>query len=233
MYFTEFVEFIKKWNKYGKYPPRSAWPEEVVLDRHLWEDIVRLHRFTDSTGYEYESSLFYIEKETIISKPLKGNKDNVHAHHSMQVKYVPDNKNYKYERQIILDSRIIQKDYFAPDQLPKQVDSGFLFNMHTHPTHLNNTGSKVYTFFSPTDINSLLRINTLLTGLITDEFWLACKTDQIISKIGEVGEEMLSNITRQSVDDETLLETVLKKEIQNWGLVIYRGDFNRTLKKII
>ncbi|MCA9380078.1 hypothetical protein KC675_02760 [Candidatus Dojkabacteria bacterium] len=233
MYFTEFVEFIKKWNKYGKYPPRSAWPEEIVLDRHLWEDIVRLHRFTDSTGYEYESSLFYIEKETIISKPLKGNKDNVHAHHSMQVKYVPDNKNYKYERQIILDSRIIQKDYFAPDQLPKQVDSGFLFNMHTHPTHLNNTGSKVYTFFSPTDINSLLKINTLLTGLITDEFWIACKTDQIISKIGEVGEEMLSNITRQSVDDETLLETVLKKEIQNWGLVIYRGDFNRTLKKII
>lgn len=233
MYFSEFVEFIKKWNKFGKYPPRTAWPMEVILDRRLWEDITRLHRYTDSTGYEYESSLFYIERETIISKPLKGNKDNVHAHHSLQVKYIPDNTNYRYERHIILDSRVIQKDYFAPDQVPKQIDSGFLFNMHTHPTHLNNTGEKVYTFFSPTDINSLLKINTLLTGLITDEFWLACKTERVISKIGSVGEEMLANITRQSLNDEAMLEQVLRKEIENWGLVIYKGNFNQTLKKVV
>ena len=233
MYFSEFVEFVKKWNKSGKFPPRTAWPSEVVFDRHLWDEITRLHRYTDQTGYEYESSLFYIERETIISKPLRGNKDNVHAHHSMQVKYIPDNKYRRYERHIILDGRIIQKDFFAPESVPKQIDSGFLFNMHTHPTHLNNTGGKVYTFFSPTDINSLLKINTLLTGLITDEFWLACKTDQVISKIGEVGQEMLANITRQSLDDETMLEQVLKKEIQNWGLVIYRGQFNNTLRKII
>ncbi len=233
MNFTEFTEFIKKWNKFGKYPPRSAWPQEVLLDRKLWEDIVRLHRYTDSSGYEYESSLFYIEREIIISKPLKGNKDNVHAHHSLQVKYLPDNTNHRYERQIILDSRVIQKDYFAPDQLPKQIDSGFLLNMHTHPTHLNNTGSKMYTFFSPTDINSLLGIKTLLSGLITNEFWLACKTDQVISRIGEVGEQMLANITMQSLQDKNMLEEVLKKEIQNWGLVIYRGQFNTRLVKII
>lgn len=233
MYFSEFVEFIKKWNKYGKYPPRTAWPTEVILDRRLWENIISLHKYTDSTGYEYESSLFYIEREVIISKPLKGNKDNVHAHHSLQVKYMPDNRNYRYERHIILDSRVIQKDYFAPDRVPKQVDSGFLFNTHTHPTHLNNTGEKVYTFFSPTDINSLLKINSLLTGLITDEFWLACKTDQVISKIGGVGEGMLANITRQSLDDERMLEQVLRQEIQNWGLVIYRGNFNQTLRKVI
>lgn len=233
MYFSEFIEFVKKWNKYGKYPSRDIWPNEVIMDRRVWEYVVRLHKFTDSSGYEYESSLFYIEKEVVISKPLKGNKDNVHAHHSLQVKFVPDNSNNRYERQIILDSRIIQKDYFAPSQLPKQIDSGFLFNMHTHPTHLNNTGDKVYTFFSPTDINSLLKINTLLTGLVTDQFWIACKTDRVISKIGENGENMLSNISRQSLQDETLLETTLKKEIENWGLVIYRGEFNKTLKKII
>lgn len=233
MYFTDFVEFIKKWNKFGKYPPRTAWPVDVSLDRRVWDTVTQLHRYTDSSGYEYESSLFYIERETIISKPLRGNKDNVHAHHSLQVKYVPDNPNNRYERQIILDSRIIQKDYFVPTQIPKQIDSGFLFNMHTHPTHLNNTGEKVYTFFSPTDINSLLKINSLLTGLITDEFWLACKTDRVISKIGTVGEEMLANVTRQSLYDDKMLEQTVKKEIENWGLVIYKGDFNQTLKKII
>ena len=62
---------------------------------------------------------------------------------------------------------------------------------------------------------------------------MACKTDQVISRIGEVGEQMLANITMQSLQDNTMLEEVLKKEIQNWGLVIYRGQFNTRLVKII
>ncbi|KXK25829.1 MAG: hypothetical protein TR69_WS6001001435 [candidate division WS6 bacterium OLB20] len=116
--------------------------------------------------------------------------------------------------------------------MPDRIESGFLFNVHTHPDHTNSSGEKTYGFFSDVDITSLLGSNAYLMGLVTDEFWLACKTSSVIKQIGGVGQEMLMRITEETYESREFLADVVRREMKNWGLVFYRGTFSGRLEKI-
>ena len=73
----------------------------------------------------------------------------------------------------------------------------------------------------------------MVAGLVTDEFWLAAKTDRAIKQIGEVGSEMLQNVSNQAYAGDKYLEDVIRSQMQNWGLVFYRAKFGQVLKRVI
>lgn len=232
MYEYDFFKFLAKWRTAGRYPDAYVWPQSLQFGRTFWDTVKTIHRLTEKDGHEYEASLFYEGDQIFTTKPHRGTESTVTANHSLQVKFIPNQAKQVYEKQIILDKNIISRETVHPDKLPKQIESGFLFNMHTHPNHFNSTGEKTYGFFSDIDINSLLGSSAYLMGLVTDEFWLVCKTDSVIKQIGEVGQEMLMRITEETFESREFLNDVVNREMKNWGLVFYRGDFSGTLHKI-
>ena len=228
----EFFNFLQQWRKYAKYPPASSWPREIAFDKATWEGLTRLHKYTATNNLEYESSFFVVDGQMVASEPFKGNESSVTANHSLQVKYVPGQAAGYYEKHIIIDDKVVRKDYLETKDA-KEIDAGFMFNVHTHPVHNDFQGRKTYSFFSGVDINSLLLSPGLITGLITDEFWLAGKTDQALKTIGEVGQEMLERVTNQAFVDRNYLTNVVKTEMSKWGLVFYRAEFDRSLVRVL
>lgn len=91
---------------------------------------------------------------------------------------------------------------------------------------------KTYGFFSDTDINTFIHSSALLTGLVTNEFWLACKTDQSISQIGENGVQMLHEISKHTYSGEQYIESLIKEQMRDWGIVFYKADIGASLRKI-
>jgi hypothetical protein len=163
---------------------------------------------------------------------LRGTHTQVTANHTLQVKYqVPANKK-NYQRSIILDGKLISKQPVKPKKLPNQTEMGFLFNVHSHPIHVNAFGEKTYSFFSDTDIRTLIESEAIISGLVTDRFWLVCKTDQVISKIGEVGEELLREISDKAFAGEEYLDEIIRENMKRWGLVFYSAEFDKTLVRV-
>ncbi len=231
----QFFEFLQKWKKFNKVPPASGWPSEISLGKDFWDGVIRLYKYTASNNHEYETSFFFVDGKTISTPPLKGEKSSVTSKHQLNVKYVPKDK-YYYEKQIIIDGKILQKESVRINRLPKKIDLGFLFNVHSHPAHYLDQGGqriKTYSFFSATDINSLIHSSSILSGLVTDEFWLVCKTDKTISRIGEVGMEMLQRISNKAYSGDKYLEDIISKEMKDWGLIFYKARFNSILKRVI
>lgn len=232
MNYSEFFKFLRKWRDARRNPPASAWPREITLDSKAWEGIQRLYNLTRMDGHEYETSFFFAEGETFLTTPLRGSRDQVTSSHSMSIKYEIDQRKRVYYRNIILDGRVVSKSAVKPAQMAQGGQLGFLFNVHTHPEHKNIEGKTTYSFFSDTDIRSLLGANATVSGLVTDSFWLVCKTDAAISKVGEVGEELLYAISEKAFGGEEYLDDLIKENMSRWGLVFYRGAFRRPLVRV-
>jgi hypothetical protein len=232
MRYNEFYKFLKKWKEFDKYPPKSGWPKQITLDSDAWDGIQRLYNLTQMDNYEYESSFFYVEGDTFITTPQRGTRENVTANHSLQVKYEVNKKRKLYYRNVIIDGKTVSKTAVKPEKLPKKTDIGFLFNIHTHPEHVNYNDQVTYSFFSDTDIRSLLASSAMVTGLVTDSFWLAAKTDSVISQIGSVGEELLYEISEKAFAGEEYLDEIIRENMSRWGLVFYRGGFKKRLQRI-
>ena len=231
----QFFEFLQKWRKFNKKPPASGWPSKIELGRDFWEGAIRLYKYTGSNNHEYETSFFFVDGEIISTPPFKGEESRVTASHSINVKFIPKDK-YYYEKQIIADGKILKRKSVRVNKIPKKIELGFLFNMHSHPVHYleqNGQRLKTYSFFSDVDINSLLRSNYLITALVTDELWLACKTDKVISSVGEVGSSMLQRISNRAYNGDKYLEDVITKEMKDWGLVFYRAKFNYPFRRVM
>lgn len=236
----EFFEFLKKWRELDKYPPASAWPKTISLGgADFWSGLKRLYDRTLADNFEYESSLFFVEGNIFASEPFKGEQHSVSANHNLKVEYEKAYGEY-YNRKTIIDGKVVKTEQMKPAQIPKEIKLGFFFNVHTHPVHYLNAGfghttnqNKTYGFFSDTDINSLLMSRSLLTCLVTDELWIAAKTDKAIKTIGTVGIQMLQNISNKAYSGDKFLEDTIKTEMKNWGLVFYRAKFNQSLQRII
>ncbi|MDA9865583.1 hypothetical protein N9C96_02795, partial [bacterium] len=230
--YNEFYKFLKKWKEFNKFPPLSGWPKEITLDTQAWSGIQRLYNLTQMDNFEYESSFFYVEGETFITTPKRGTRENVTADHSLQVKYEVNKKRKLYYQNVIIDGKVVSKKGIRPDKLPQKTDIGFLFNIHTHPEHVNYNNQVTYSFFSDTDIRSLIGSSAIVTGLVTDSFWLVAKTDNVISQIGEVGHELLYQISEKAFSGEDYLDEIIRENMSRWGLVFYRGDFKNRLVRI-
>ncbi len=232
---SEFFIFLKQWRDLNKLPTFNSWPKYVHFGGDMWGGIKKLYEYTASNNFEYETSFFFVEGDVFNTPPFKGEKDKVSARHDFSVKYVPKSGEY-YEKQVIMDDKVVKKEAVKAKNLPKEIRLGYLFNVHSHPVHKIMTRSgevETYGFFSGTDINSLLYGSAVISGLVTDEFWLVAKTDRTISQIGEVGMEMLQRVSNQAYSGDKYLEDVIRKEMVNWGLVFYRARFGQTLTRII
>jgi hypothetical protein len=232
MTYSEFFVFLKKWRDAKRYPPVTAWPEQINLDMKGWEGVEKLNYLTSMDGREYESSFFFIEGETFITTPLRGTQTEVKANHSLKVKYQIAPKKQVYYRSVLLDDKLISNTAVKPQDLPKKTQLGFLFNVHSHPEHVNSNGEKTYSFFSDTDIRSLISSDAMITGLVTNSFWVACKTDQVISRVGEVGEELLREISERSFAGESYLDIIIRENMARWGLIFYHGTFGKPLVRV-
>lgn len=231
MNFDHLVKIIRSTNRTGEFIQKDDWPEKIDLHNHVWANILKLYTYTSTDSTEYELSFFYIGDDVVVSKPITGGEHRVSAHHSLEVNYQEEKG--KYVRSVFLDEVVV--DVSVVDEVPveQEEETGFLFNIHSHPIHLNYEGERVYTFFSPTDIRTLLNSKYLLTGLITDELWIACKTDQSISEIGDREEQLLTDLTVTSMQDESKLSSQLKEKLSEWGVVIYRADFDQDLIRVV
>lgn len=232
MNYSEFFRFLQKWRQAKRYPTAGSWPNEITLDRRAWDGIERLYNLTQMDGHEYETSFFYLDGETYLSTPLRGTTNEVRAQHSLQVNYQIDQAKRVYYRNVVLDGKLINKTVVTPESIKKPTQVGFLFNIHSHPEHVNFAQQVTYSFFSDTDIRSLLASDALVSGLVTDSFWLVVKTDKSISKIGEVGEEMLREISEKSFSGEQYLNDIIIKNMSRWGLIFYKGNLRSTLYRV-
>ncbi len=233
MYYGEFFKFLKKWREARRFPPSSGWPPTVTMDKKAWEGIEKVYNLTNIDNVEYETSFFYLEGETYQTTPLRGEKSRVVSNHTMQIKYEVDQRRRMYYRNVLLDGKRIDKKAMKPEKITKNPEFGFLFNIHTHPQHLNYSGSPTYGFFSDTDIRSLLSAEAMLSGLVTNKFWLVGKTDQVIQKIGGVGEDMLREISEKSYEGEEYLDDVIQTQMKDWGLVFYKAEFGKMLERVV
>lgn len=246
----EFFNFLKKWRGFEKYPPASGWPAEIIWGEAFWANIKKLYDLTSAINYEHETSFFYVAGEIISTDPFKGEQTKVKTGHQLKVKYTPTKTPRYYDRQIIVDDKIVKVESVKTEQANKSIDLGFLYNVHSHPVHyieeprageISNSANVMseakkiptYGFFSAVDINSLLVNSAMVSGLVTNEFWLVGKTDKVIKQIGEVGIEMLQKVSNKAFEGDNYLEDVIKTQMPDWGLVFYRAKFGQVLRRVI
>ncbi len=185
--------------------------------------------YVPSSG-DFFDKLIFLDDKVVKKIPIKksnlpknikaGYLFNVHTH---PVHYLDKRTGGKYD--VSLDMQ---------DSKPKNVIGKFkelFFGNSFDPSNLDYV-VKTYGFFSDTDIRSLISSNAIVSGLVTEEFWLACKTDKTISQIETNGEEMLQRISNSAYSGDKYLEDLILKEMQNWGIVFYRGRFGSSIRRV-
>lgn len=230
MYEFEFFQFISKWRSSRRFPGTDIWPNTVILGTKTWDYFKSLKKLTDHDAREYAISLFYIDRDVFATEIVKGTEGNVVSKHKLEVE-IRDKGANSFERIFYIDGKKIKAD-FGKSELLKQANAGFLFNVHTHPAENRRDGSRFYSFFSTTDINSLLASQMYMTGLVTDNFWLCCRTDTSVRSVGEIGDRLLTDISKGSFEENADLMELIKEKMQNWGLVFYKASFDQTLTRI-
>lgn len=222
----EFFQFLKKWDASNRFPPNSAWPQSVALGREVWDKINTISRYTFADGYEYESTIFFVDHKVYATKPKKGTRDNVVSSHSIQVKYTPAVTKDYFDRNITADGNLIEKQTFYYTKIPKNTELGILFNVHSHPKYNDPSGKITYSFFSGTDIRSFMVSKSTVMCLITDRLWLIGKTDKVDSSFNNLDE-----ITRMTSYSNFSVEKV-KEEYTKMGFVLYSAVVNSNLIKL-
>lgn len=223
MNYYQFFKFIQ--NNTAHPPSASSWPGEISFNSDIWSSLKKLFSFTKKDGFEYEVSLFYADGDIVSTKFTRGSREHVIARHQVNLRYVPRAKIRKYEKEIYVDNTLVAKVLKSPGQLPKSSEIGLIFNAHSHPQQEYND-KQVYSFFSETDLNSLAGGNSISLVLITDEVWIAGKTDKahILTAV-EKEKLLLANSVYISNGN---IEELIKNHL-DIGIVFYRGDIGKKL----
>lgn len=230
MEIVELYSFLKT-HKF-KILPAVKWPSRITISSRFWDSIVALNGLTRSENVEHALSVLDIEGKMYTSKPMSGEHGSIKIQHEFGKKYRRE-KDRSIWSEIYLDGVKVDEYKIAESQITRTINAGILFNLHTHPLHIGINGQPTYSFFSVQDFLSFINSKNTLMGLVTDKFWLVGKTDKTIKKIGEVGIEMLQRVSHQAFADSSQIDAVVVKEMKNWGMVFYRGDFNRSLERLI
>lgn len=225
----EFISFILKFKNLNKFPNAASWPSTISFDRSFWQKVSLVKEFTSKNKHEYEISVFYYGNETYISEPTKGTEHNVTSDHQMQVEHKQISQD-RVERIVTIDRKVAEKKQIKIKDIKKKP-AGFLFTLHTHPKYTTGSEDDRYSFFSDVDINSLLRSNSYMLGLVTDNFWLVGRTSDSIENLGDVGQEFIYKISYDIYHGGQHLPTYIN-ELKRWGLVFYCGKIGDTIKKL-
>ena len=209
--FFELYKKIVKWRESKVYPFAYNLPSVISFPSYFWSDVIGIYKETLKDGLERAISVFWADGELILTSVVKGNESSVSSNHQLNVRYAvhPTKKKY-FRKEVILNGKVLKRKDIYYKKAPKKVSVEYLFNMHTHPSHLNERQERSYSFFSLKDIQSLISSQAILTGLVTDKLWLLIRTSDTPSSF-----DMLEkDITVES----------LKSKL---GIAVYVADFNQ------
>jgi hypothetical protein len=231
MHIVEILKFVKHWNNIKLYPEESLWPEKIFLNSVINDNISKLFNYTNKYNKEYESSYFYIGNSLVHSPPFEGSDRVLNTRHSLKITIEFDTLNNIYLRNIYIDSFLLSQNTFESANFKFNNDIGYFFNIHTHP--ILDKSQNRYTFFSPTDINSLINSPSLLAGLVTDKVWLVCKTNKLVDHLESSDNDLLNEISIQQFanNNKTSYDYIINN-FAKLGLVLYRGEFGKCLYKL-
>ncbi|MEI6887238.1 MAG: hypothetical protein WCK31_03300 [bacterium] len=234
-----FTSFLTKQTSLGS----ILWPEKSYLDDYSWDQIKKLYKWTSEDKHEYEVSLFNIDDDIIFSPIDRGNYQKVVSSHSAEVKYLPDNKTHTYLKHMYSDHELVRKKLIKIEELPKQIVVKYLFNFHTHPEYNQNdlmqlqmktreiAQERFYSFFSGTDVNTLLSHGSYCIGLITDRVWILCKTVKSPDILTELQSTMLHEVTRNKLTNPDIpIIDLASKILSETNLKLYTARFNEPLE---
>ncbi len=213
--FYAIYQKIIKWKSSNVFPNDYDLPQSITLPYDFWERIKGLHRNTRSDSLERSVSVYWVDGELILSSVTTGTTSFVKSSSQIRASYTPKNREY-YTKEVIVDGKRYSKREVYYKKVPKQIELHYLFNMHTHPPHRH--GDKVYYgFFSAQDIKSLVATNAVVTGLITDHFYLLFRTNKVNG--GIVGELEDKDITVDAITDK-------------YNYVLYKGEHGKKLHRV-
>ncbi|MHC1716790.1 MAG: hypothetical protein AB9915_02835 [Candidatus Dojkabacteria bacterium] len=197
---TSFFEFYKKmvgWQKSKVFPFPYNLPDAISFPPDFWSDVIKIHKLTLSDGRERAISVFWADGELLVTSVAKGDESSVKTNENVSVRYIPHPvKSGYYRKEVLVNGSVVKKLDIYHRNVPKSVDVKYLFNMHTHPVHVNADGSNYFSFFSLQDVNALIGSEAIMTGLVTDRLWILIRSSDTptmvnLSSDAEVTEENL------------------------------------------
>lgn len=218
----------------------------------FWEKIEQLRKYTDSTaerfskehqgstGWEYEMMMVYVDDKFYYSSASTSRDyTKVSSKHSIQIEPDFHSKDMVLVDKILVDDKQVGAlTYRGKSEIEKReskvkngnYNMGFVSHFHSHPqVQVSGLDKRIYTFFSPTDINSLLHSSTPIMGLVTDRVWLLIKpeTNNIVPTAQELHE-----ITRVEANHPDQLESKAAELMNKYNWTLYVGNFKGSFRKI-
>lgn len=213
----------------------------------FWEKIATLRKYTDSgadnfsekhqgsTGWEYEMMMVYIDGKFFYSTPTTSKDYNqVQSKHDIRFELEHDfkSKTPSVKDHIFVDDKKVGSLIaYGQEQIQarnkkmqeKTFQAGFVCHFHSHPQiQLQGTERRIYTFFSPQDLNSLMYGSTPLMGLVTDRLWLLVKPGT--NNLAPTHQE-LQEVTRVEVQNPESLPDAAGKLMQKYNWTLYTARF--------
>lgn len=180
----KLFQAVRSWQDSKYFPLWSALPPQFILSYEFWEKAAQIKRYTEEDGRERAISVWSIYKQIVITEIVRGSESKVTTNDRIQVKFEAIKGKQAYTRFVYVNGKENERITIPVDKMPrnqKEAELRYLFNVHTHPPHkvANIVESKTYySYFSQTDINSLLNSSAIMTGLITDKVTFLIKTRQ-------------------------------------------------------
>lgn len=256
MQFTEFAKLLLS-KSVGSFPDNISVPNDsrsglFSSTNIFWEKIEQLRKYTDSTaerfskehqgstGWEYEMMMVFVDDKFYYSA-ISTSRDytQVTSKHSIQIEPDFDSKNLVLVDKVLVDGKqvgsLTYKGNTEIENREQKVKSGnynmgFVCHFHSHPqVQVNGLNKRIYTFFSPTDINSLLYGSTPLMGLVTDRVWLLVKPEN--NNFAPTPQE-LHDITRVEANQPDQLEAKAAELMNKYGWTLYVAKFKSSFRRI-
>ena len=210
--FEQLRNKIVKLRKDNLYPYPENLPEAISFPYDFWDDLIGIYRKTFKDGLERAFSIFWADGEILFTEVKTGSDRMVKSGGSIQVKYSHHPTKSGYARkELFLDDKVIKRKDVFYNNVPKTLEVQYLFNIHTHPKHLKESGEVYYNFFSAQDIKSLVESRAIMTGLVTDKLWLLIRTSKTPDNVN-------------TLIDGQVTPTFVE---ENLHMGLYRADFSK------
>jgi len=213
--FYSLYNKLVEWENKKIFPYEYELPQSILFPSEFSTKVINLYKLTRKDGLERSVSIYYVDGNLVFSSVTTGNTRFVRSNSNIKVEYKRSRNPEYYTKIIYVDNSIYSKRDIYYKRVPKSIEIKYLFNMHTHPPHKQDN-LYYYSFFSATDIKSLLNTKAIMTGLITDKLIFAIRTKDSLHDSSNLSD---SDITKESLTNK-------------YKFVIYEGDFKSRLQRL-
>lgn len=208
----QLISKVSQWGKTRDLPYDYELPNSILFDSSFTKRISEIQKGTTSDDHERAFNVFSVDSELIVTEEIKGTTSSVTSKSVVSARYIKSSQEGYFKKQIHVDSKLYSEKDIYYKRIPKKIEIIYLFNVHTHPC-VNGS----YSFFSLTDINSLINSSGAITGLITDRLWLLVKTVK--------SPKVLNNYTEAEITKDSLTDRI--------KLGVYEGSIGKKLYRYL